>query len=269
MRASLIRRLDLGGLILAVATALATVAWGFPLFWAAATTLAPDSAAAPLDGLMRYVSVLLGTKIGLWYLNSLVTSSGVTIVVLLVSASCGYALSQLDFTGRKLLWWVVLLTFMIPIQVLIVNHFMLMNAWKLINTWLGVILPQLVAPVAVIVYKRFFDSIPPAFREAAQIDGANHWQLLFRIYLPMNWSITAALAIIVFIGAWNAFLWPFLAVTREEMMNITVGVTQVREMLGVGELAGALLAGLPVIIVYLLFQRRVTQAIVFSSGVKG
>ena len=94
-------------------------------------------------------------------------------------------------------------------------------------------MPQLIAPVTVIIYKQFFDSVPKDFREAAVIDGANEFQLLFRVYLPMNWGITTALAIITFIGAWNLFLWPFLAVTAEDKMNITVGITQVHDAFGV------------------------------------
>ena len=85
---------------------------------------------------------------------------------------------------------------MVPIQALIVNHFILMSQFHLINTLLGVVLPQLIAPVTIIIYKQFFDSVPKDFREAAVIDGANEFQLLFRIYLPMNWGITTALAII-------------------------------------------------------------------------
>src|SRR3569833_751454 len=157
---------------------------------------------------------------------------------------------------------------MIPVQALIVNHFLLMNQWKLIKTWLGVILPQLIAPVAVIVYKQFIDTVPKAFREAAQIDGARHWEIFLRIYLPLNWGVTAALGIIVFIGAWNAFLWPFLAITKPELMNVTVGATQIRDY-GISELATALLTGLPIAVVYLLFQRRVTEAVMLSAGIKG
>ena len=88
--------------------------------------------------------------------------------------------------------------------------------------------------------------MPKDFREAAVIDGANDFQLLFRIYLPMNWGITTALAIITFIGAWNLFLWPFLAVSSEDKMNITVGITQVHDAFGVTygrDLAVAMLAG--------------------------
>jgi multiple sugar transport system permease protein len=126
--------------------------------------------------------------------------------------------------------------------------------------------------VTVIVYKQFFDSLPREFREAAVMDGANEFQLLFRVFLPMNWGVTTALAIITFIGAWNAFLWPFLAVQDERMMTITVGITAVQDTFGVAYarvLAGAVLAGLPVATAYLLFQRRVTQAITLSAGIKG
>ena len=94
----------------------------------------------------------------------------------------------------------------------------------------GVILPQLIQPVAVIVYKQFFDSVPRDFREAAKIDGANHAHLLFRIFLPMNWGVTAALAIITFIGAWNAFLWPFLVTVTKAVMTVAVVMAQVQEL---------------------------------------
>jgi multiple sugar transport system permease protein len=158
---------------------------------------------------------------------------------------------------------------MIPIQALIVSHFFLMYNFGLINTWLGVILPQLIAPVAVIIYKQFFDQMPREFREAATIDGASHAQILLRVFLPINWGVTAALAIVTFIGAWNTFLWPFLAVTKSPMMNLSVAMGTNFTGLGDGYLAASVLAGLPTAIVYLLFQRRVTQAVILSAGVKG
>ena len=131
---------------------------------------------------------------------------------------------------------------------------------------------MLITPVTVIVYKQFFDSVPREYREAAVIDGANEFQLLFRIFLPMNWGVTTALAIITFIGAWNSFLWPFLAAQNERMMTVTVGITAVQDTFGVAYarvLSGAVLAGLPVALAYLIFQKRVTQAITLSAGIKG
>ena len=115
-------------------------------------------------------------------------------LVVIMAAGAGYAISQLKFPGRRLLWWMILASFMVPVPALIVNHFILISQLHLINTCAGIILPQLIAPVTVIVYKQFFDSVPKEFREAAMIDGANEFQLLFRLFLPMNWGITTALA---------------------------------------------------------------------------
>jgi multiple sugar transport system permease protein len=279
-RMKIIKAFDAGGLVLSVLTLICAIVWAFPLYWAVITTLKPEFQVVQpgIDLWPRtltfdaYTHILLNTQIGTWYINSLVTSLGVTVLVVLMGATCGYAISQLSFPGRRLLWWMILASFMVPIQALIVNHFILMSQFKLINNWLGVILPQLIHPVVVIVYKQFFDSVPKEIREAAVMDSASEFRMLFRIFLPMNWGVTAALAIITFIGAWNAFLWPFLAVTRSEWMNVAVGITQVNDAFGVQyarELAGAVMAGLPVALVYLIFQRRVTQAIMLSAGIKG
>ncbi len=162
-----------------------------------------------LDG---YVYVLTHTRLGAWYLNSMITAVGdhragrlhgrlLRLRHLAASLSRPHAAvvdDPRELHGAD--------------PALIVNHFIIMAGVKLLNTYLGIILPQLIAPVIVIVYKQFFDSVPRDFREAAVMDGANEFQLLFRIFLPMNWGVTTALAIITFIGAWNAFLWPFLAV---------------------------------------------------------
>ena len=280
-RRARLRHLDLVGLVFTLITLGLAILWAFPLYWALVTTFKPEYEVVRPGvrlwpqhfTLEAYIHVLTGTKIGFWYINSLITSVAVTVTVVIMAAGAGYAISQLSFPGRRLFWWMILASFMVPIQHgLVVNHFILMNQFHLINTLPGVVLPQLVAPVTVMIYKQFFDSVPKDFREAAVVDGANEFQLLFRIYLPMNWGITTALAIITFIGAWNVFLWPFVAVNTEDKMNITVGITQVHDAFGVSyarDLAVAMLAAFPVALVYLIFQRRVTQAIMLSAGIKG
>ncbi len=217
-----LRAIDRAGLVLSVVTLFAAIVWAFPLYWTLVATLTGTPSVTPStasDAIELYRHMLFETDLGRWYLNSIITASGVTVLVIAISVTCGYAVSQIRFRGRRALWYMILASFMIPIQALIVSHFFLMYNFGLINTWLGVILPQLITPVAVIVYKQFFDQMPREFREAAVVDGASHAQILWRVFLPMNWGITAALAIITFIGAWNAFLWPFLAVTRDEMMR--------------------------------------------------
>ena len=276
----LIRGLDLGAMILSILTVLFAVIWAFPLYWAIVTTFKPEfEVVRPFIELWpdtftieAYVHIIKNTDLGRWYVNSLITAGAITAGVVFMGACCGYAISQLRFPGRTVLWWTILASFMVPIPALIVNHFIIIANVKLLNTLLGVILPQLIAPVVVIVYKQFFDSVPRDFREAAVMDGANDYQLLFRIFLPMNWGVTTALAIITFIGAWNSFLWPFLATKTQDMMTVTVGITEVQDAFGVYYarlLAGAVMAGLPVALVYLIFQRRVTQAIMLSAGIKG
>jgi len=275
-----VRYLDIGGLILTLLTVIAAVIWAFPLYWLAITTFKPEHEVVrpyielwpDTFTLEAYYHIIANTKIVRWYINSIIVSGVITVAVVGMGAACGYAISQLRFPGRTLLWWLILASFMVPIQALIVNHFVIMSNVKLVNTLPGIILPQLIAPVVIIVYKQFFDSVPRDFREAAVIDGATEFQLLFRIYLPMNWGVTTALAIITFIGAWNAFLWPFLVTTTEDVMPVAVGITQVQDAFGIYYarlLAGAVMTGLPVAIVYLIFQRRVTQAIMLTAGVKG
>jgi multiple sugar transport system permease protein len=279
-KAQRIKKINVAGGFITILTVIGAIIFAFPLYWGVITSLKFDydvvrpglNLVPQRWTLSNYVHVLTMSNIGRWYLNSIVTSVSITVLVVLMSAGAGYAISQLRFPGRRLLWWLILASFMVPVPALIVSHFVLMADLKLINTWAGVILPQLLAPVTVIIYKQFFDSVPKEFREAAIMDGANQFQLFFRLYLPMNWGITTALAIITFIGAWNSFLWPFLAVTSESMMNVAVGITQVRDSFGVyyaRDLSSAVLAGLPVAIMYLLFQRRVTQAIMLTAGIKG
>lgn len=280
MTPGLARRLNFWGGLITVLTVLTAILWAFPLYWGVISSLkTEDEVVRPFIELwpenltfQHYVHALTATQIGAWYVNSIAVAVGVTFITVGSAMLCGYAISQLRFPGRTALWWLILASFMVPISALIVNHFVLIASLGLVNTWAGTMLPQLIHPVIIIVYKQFFDQVPRDFREAAVMDNASEFAILFKVYMPMNWGVTTALAIVCFIWAWNAFLWPFLAITRTEMMTITVGITQVNDAFGVyyaRELAAAVLAGLPVAIAYLLFQRRVTEAITLSAGIKG
>lgn len=275
-----LQRANFWGGVITVLTVLMALIWAFPLYWGIVSSLkTEDEVVRPYIELwpdnptfQHYTHALFNTQILTWYINSIAVAVGVTVITITTSMLCGYALSQLRFPGRLALWWLILASFMVPTQALIINHFVLTSQLGLINTWAGIMLPQLIHPVIIIVYKQFFDQVPKDFREAAVMDNAGEFRILFKIYLPMNWGVTTALSIVTFIWTWNAFLWPFLSVTRTEMMTITVGITQVNDAFGVyyaRELAAAVLAGLPVALAYLLFQHRVTKAITLSAGVKG
>jgi len=193
-RLNRLRAFDLVGLLVTLGTLFLAVVWAFPLYWALVTTFKPESEVVQAGlhlwpehfTLENYGHVLFDTKIGIWYVNSLVTAGATTVIVVIMSAGAGYAISQLNFPGRRLFWWTILASFMVPFQALIVNQFVLMAQAHLVNTLAAVVAPQLIAPVAVIIYKQFFDSVPRDFREAAVIDGAGEFQLFFRVYLPMN-----------------------------------------------------------------------------------
>ena len=209
------RKFSYGAAFLTLLTIACAVIWFFPIYWAMVTSLRTDDEAVSAGfalwpanpTLGSFIYIIENSNIMRWYLNSTITSVLTTVITVFMAACCGYAISQLKFPGRTALWWVILASFMVPAQALIVNHYVIMARIDLLNTYAGVILPMLLNPVTVIVYKQFFDGLPREYREAALMDGATEFQLLFRVFIPMNWGVTAALAIISFIGAWNSFLW--------------------------------------------------------------
>ncbi|MEZ4630598.1 MAG: carbohydrate ABC transporter permease [Deinococcales bacterium] len=281
------KRFSLSSLVGTVFTLIMAGIWIFPIYWAVVTSLKneEDVLTTPPEWLPRplsfqaYSFVILKSPILRWYLNSAIVSLGTTFLVILLCMMCAYALSQLDFPGKNFLYWLLLAGFMIPGQALIVPLYQLVasqlkSVFPFIgsNTYLGMILPQVISVIVIIVYKQFFDAVPRELRDSAAIDGAGSFRILFNIYLPINWGITWALAIVTFIGVWNSFFWPFLITTKTDMMTIPVGITQTQDAFGVRyarTMATAILAGLPVVAFYLIFQRRVTEGIMMTAGLKG
>ena len=274
------RRPNVPGVIGTIFTLLMAAVWMFPLYWAVVTSLKRenDVLANPPSWLPipitfdAYRAVFTESGLLRWYWNSVLTGVIITFVVVLLCMMCAYAISQLSFPGKNLLFWTLLAGFMIPGQALTVPQFILMNDLNAVNSYAGIILPQLIAPAVIIIYKQFFDAVPGELRDAAVIDGAGEGRILFNVFLPINWGITWALAIVTFIGAWNAFFWPFIITSSENMMTIPVGITQVNDAFGVAyarTMAVAVLAGLPVVVAYLAFQNRVTEGIMATAGLKG
>lgn len=260
-------------------TVLFALVWVFPVYWMVVTSLKVDTDTVvvppslfpkPID-FTAYTYIIQNSPIGHWYINSIVTTVLITFFVLLLALLCAFALSQLEFPGKSWLYWIILAGFMIPFQASIVPLFMLMNKLHMVNTYAGVVIPQLAAPLAVVIYKQFFDQVPKELGDAARIDGASEFRVLFGIFLPMNWNITWALAIVTFIAAWNNFFWPFIITNDANRMTIPVGITQVQSAYGVAyakTMATAVMAAFPTVIAYLLFQRRVTEGIMATAGLK-
>ncbi|MEU7560389.1 carbohydrate ABC transporter permease [Streptomyces eurythermus] len=253
--------------------------WLLPFLWAIATSvqseqdvsapgLSPFKGAFTLDA---YQQILERGDVPLWAFNSLLVAGLVTVITVAVSTLAAYGFSRGTFRGRRSLLAVTVAAIMIPPQLLIVPLFQQMLLFDLVDTYAAVILPQVVAPMMVFILKRFFDGIPRELEEAARIDGASEFRVFWSVVLPLSRPIVAAVAIFVFIGAWNNFLWPFIVTNDSDLMTLPVGLATVRDSHGVQYVSGmasALLAALPLIVVFLFFQRRIVNSVA-TTGLGG
>jgi multiple sugar transport system permease protein len=195
----------------------------------------------------------------------------ISIATVILASMAAFAFSRIPFRGRGILFWVILAGIMVPGQILIVPLFSMMESVRLVDTYWGVILPQIASPIAVFIFKQYFDGIPHELEEAALMDGASRWRVYWQIWMPLAKPAIAAVAIFAFVFSWNNFLWPFIVITGNDMMTLPVGLSTVQTSFGIRYaqiMATALLGGIPVLIVFLFFQRQIVQGIA-GTGLKG
>ncbi|WP_407359151.1 carbohydrate ABC transporter permease [Microbacterium sp. LTA6] len=257
--------------------ALLAIGWLLPFLWAVATAFKTETDAASGDPgwigasgptIEAFTAILSQGNVYTWAFNSLWTSAAATLITLAISALAAYAFSRLDFTGRKWLFAVIIASIVVPPQVLIIPLFYQMLTFNMIDTYWGLILPQVVAPAMVFILKRFFDAVPIELEEAARVDGASRFRIFWSIVLPLSRPILASVAIFVFIGAWNNFLWPFLVINDTTLMTLPVGLQTVISAYGVQYaqvMAQAVLAALPLIIVFIIFQKQIVKGVATSG----
>lgn len=265
---------------LITALAVMAVLWLAPLVWALLTSLKyeADTTTVPIEvvpergfTLDAYGSVLANGNLVTWFVNSTVVTVVVTVLTVALSASAAYGFSRTRFRGRNALFALTIAGIMVPPQILIVPLYREVLAMGLADTYLGIILPQLVLPAMVFILKKFFDGIPRELEEAARVDGAGQLRIFLQIVLPLSRSILAAVSIFVFIHAWNNFLWPFIITSDPGLMTLPVGLVQVQSAFGLRYaqvMASAILAGLPLIVVFMLFQRQIIRGVA-TTGLGG
>jgi len=270
----------LSRILATVVVSVLAVAWLVPFAWATATALKTETDAAstpiswiPASGftLDAFAKVLQSGNIPTWTLNSLFTSAAITAITLVISASVAYAISRIDFRGKRMLMGVIVASIIIPPPVLIIPLFQQMQSLGLIDTYWALILPQVIHSPMVFVLKKFFDQIPRELEEAALMDGAGRLRIFTTIVLPLSRPILAAVAIFVFIGAWNNFLWPFIATNESSLLTLPVGLQTIKSAYGIQyaqNMASALLAALPLIVVFLFFQRQIIRGVA-TTGLAG
>ncbi|MFD5572830.1 carbohydrate ABC transporter permease [Streptomyces cadmiisoli] len=265
----------LAGTALAVLAAL----WLLPFLWAIATSLQSEQDVAtpgmsPIKGAFTtqaYEQILERGNVPVWAFNSFLIAGLVTLITVVVSTLAAYGFSRGTFRGRRALLAVTVAAILIPPQLLVVPLFEQMLLFNMVDTYAAVILPQVVAPMMVFILKRFFDGIPRELEEAARIDGASEFRVFLSIVLLLSRPIVSAVAIFVFIGAWNNFMWPFIVTNDPDLMTLPVGLATVKDAYGVQyaqSMASALLAALPLIVVFLLFQRRIVNSVA-TTGLGG
>jgi multiple sugar transport system permease protein len=256
-----------------------SIIWLIPLFWAIDTSLKPNGETADLPvtwwikhpTLDSYRSILKQGDIWHWYASSLITS-GLTVILTVVTASmAAFALSRLNFRYRGAVLGFILAGILIPIQVLIVPLFREVGGLGLLNTYWAVILPQVPTAIAVFVFKQFMDGLPRELEEAARMDGASTWWLYRGLALPLTRPAIAAVSIFTFIWSWNNLLWPLLVLSNPKLMTIPVGLATVQGNFGIryaDTMAAALLGALPLIALFLFFQRQIVEGVA-GTGLKG
>lgn len=206
-----------------------------------------------------------------YFFNSTVVAVAVTAGNLIFCSMLGYALALLDFKGKKALFTVVMTTLMIPGVVTFVPLFVLVANVGLINTLPGLILPFLVTPFGVFLMRQFFIGLPRDLLDAGRVDGAGELRIFRQIFLPLAGPALATLGILTFLGSWNNFLWPLVVAQQEETYTLPVALA----LYSTGQnstqygllLAGATVVVLPVLIVFLIFQRRFIEGIA-TTGIK-
>jgi len=207
-----------------------------------------------------------------YFFNSTLIASVVTTANLVFAPMLGYALAKLRFRGKGVLMALVLSTLMLPAAATLVPVFVLMSKLELVNTYPGLILPFLAAPFGVFLTRQFFLGTPDELIEAARIDGAGEFRIFFQIAMPLAAPVLATLGILTFLSSWNGFIYPLIMATSPEMYTLPVALAT----FATGQfqadhgmlMAGSVILVLPVLLVFILLQRWITEGIA-TTGLKG
>jgi multiple sugar transport system permease protein len=281
-----VKRLDTQRIVLTAALTALAVLWLLPVVWVLVTSLKPTEHIVrlppewipwPATG-AHYHEVLFSSsrtaRIGRAFLNSLVVSLGTVAIVVGTSAMAAYPLARMRFPGRDLVFVLLVGSLMVPNAVVLVPQYVLTQRLGWLSTYQGLIVPEAAMTFAfgVFLLRQFFLTMPRELEDAARIDGANAWGVFTRIVLPLSQPVLGALAIFAFRSAWNDFLWPLIAVNKADMFPLPVALALLRGAYASESygpiMAGATLSALPLLIVFLVANRRIVEG-VRLSGLKG
>lgn len=206
-----------------------------------------------------------------WFLNSMVAATGQTLLVLVVASTAAYALSRLEFRGRGLLFGIIVGTLLVPGFVFLIPNFLIVDSLGWLDSPWALIVPGAASAFGVFFLRQFFLSLPRELEEAAALEGANHLQIFLRIVLPLARPALATLAVLTFLGNWNEFIWPIYVLFSPDQLTLPPGLSILQGAYTIDYpviMAGAVLASIPVLVLFVIAQRHVIEG-VSRSGLKG
>lgn len=258
---------------------LCAVVWLFPFYWGITGSFKTEQAwfeippqLFPHDFSMHnYIELFKKTRLERWFLNSLFVSFSTMTLVCALSCMAGYAFAKLAFRGRNTIFYLMISMMMLPKYVLLVPLFRLIRDLGWFDTYTGLIVPEAAVPFGIFLLRQFMAGIPKELMESARLDGCNEWSTFWRIVIPLSAPAIAALAIFEFVKSWNDYVWQLIIVSSDAMKTMPLGVAGLQQetMVQYGQLlAGATLSALPMILVFIVFQRFFTRGITVGA-VKG
>jgi multiple sugar transport system permease protein len=206
-----------------------------------------------------------------WFLNSLISAGANSLLVVATAALAAYPLARMDFRGKKIVFGLIIATLFVPPVILIIPNYLIVGELKWLDTLLAVIVPTAASAFGVFFLRQFFLSLPRELEEAALLDGANRWQIFSRVILPLSKPALVTLAVLAFLTNWNDFLWPVYVLFSPENQTLPAGLSTLQSANNVRYdllMAGAVVASLPVLILYVFAQRFIIEG-VSRSGLKG
>ena len=253
----------------------------FPIYWlfTGAFKYSADVIKLPPDWFPKRITLRNFEKVftehpaGQWILNSVLVTVITTVLIILISSACGFALSKMKFRGKRILMGFIIAALLVPMEIYILPLYKVVVGFGWKGTLLGYVVPNLAMPFGVYLMKNFYDTIPDEIIEATEIDGCGKVRFFFQFGIPLSKAGVGSLAIMAGIRIWNNYLWQLLMATADEASyTLPVGTTKLLDSLVDTDyglrFAAAALTAVPLLIIFFLFQKMFTEG-VSAGAVKG
>lgn len=273
-------------IILAAALFILSLFFLFPVIWMLANSFKPDAAITAdmntisafippaLNGSFwdNYISILTNTNFLRYMINTLFYAAVLIFLGIIVNGLAGYALAKIKFPFRERWVLVILMLQIVPMETIITIHFLMIAKVGLLNTVLGYILPMIVNPFNIFLFRQVFLSLPDDVYEAAQLDYCSPIKYFFTMVLPMSKTVVATVSVFTFLNVWNDYLWPSLVFTSSDLLTAQIGLNSItaNENTTMGQtLAVITLVTIPVIIIYSLFSKQIVEGVTSTGSKEG